>query len=53
LTLYIAPKIIGTEGRRAFQVPSPDRLSEVQDLKLKSLSSLGNDMVATLVPNIS
>jgi diaminohydroxyphosphoribosylaminopyrimidine deaminase/5-amino-6-(5-phosphoribosylamino)uracil reductase len=52
LTLYIAPKIIGTEGRRAFQVPSPNRLSEVQDLKLKSLSSLGNDMVATLVPNI-
>ncbi len=52
LTLYIAPKIVGTEGRRAFQVPSPDRLSEVQELKLKSWSSLGNDMVATLVPNI-
>ena len=52
LTIYIAPKIIGTEGRRAFQVPSPDRLSEVYDLKLKKLSSLGNDMVATLVPDI-
>ena len=52
LTIYIAPKIIGTEGRRAFQVLSPDRLSEVHDLKLKKLSSLGNDMVATLVPNI-
>jgi diaminohydroxyphosphoribosylaminopyrimidine deaminase/5-amino-6-(5-phosphoribosylamino)uracil reductase len=51
LTLYIAPKIIGIEGRRAFQVPSPDKLSEVHDLKLKDLSSLGNDMVATLVPN--
>ena len=52
LTIYIAPKIIGTEGRRAFQVPSPDKLSEVYDLKLKKLSSLGNDMVATLVPDI-
>jgi diaminohydroxyphosphoribosylaminopyrimidine deaminase / 5-amino-6-(5-phosphoribosylamino)uracil reductase len=51
LVLYIAPKIIGTSGKRAFQISSPETLSKVLGLRFKSLAPLGDDIVLTLVPN--
>ncbi len=52
LIVYIAPKIIGEGGRRAFQVTSPETLSEVLGLKLTSLESLGGDIAMILVPDV-
>ncbi len=50
LVLYIAPRLLGLEGRRAFRLPSPERLKDAFALDLVDTRRLDEDIALTLRP---
>ncbi len=50
LVLYIAPRLLGLEARRAFRLPSPERLKDAFALDLVDTRRLDEDIALTLRP---
>jgi diaminohydroxyphosphoribosylaminopyrimidine deaminase/5-amino-6-(5-phosphoribosylamino)uracil reductase len=44
IIVYMAPKILGKEGRRGFNMVSPDKLSEAFSLNLVESYNVGTDI---------
>ncbi len=50
LLVYVAPKLLGREARRAFDLASPLNLSDALGLRLDGMVRIGDDIALTLLP---
>ncbi len=44
LLVYLAPKLLGVQGREMFTLPSPEHLSQVRSFDLHDLARIGDDV---------
>jgi diaminohydroxyphosphoribosylaminopyrimidine deaminase / 5-amino-6-(5-phosphoribosylamino)uracil reductase len=47
--IYMAPKILGDQGRGLFTLPELDRLSDTKEMKFKEIRRIGNDLNLTVL----
>ncbi len=48
--IYLAPKILGDQGRGLFHLPGLEKLADCKQLKIKDIKKIGHDLKLTL-PN--
>ncbi len=47
--IYMAPKILGDQGRGLFTLPELDKLSDSKEMKFKEIRQIGNDLNLTVL----
>jgi diaminohydroxyphosphoribosylaminopyrimidine deaminase / 5-amino-6-(5-phosphoribosylamino)uracil reductase len=47
--IYMAPKILGDQGRGLFTLPELDKLSDSKEMKFKGIRQIGNDLKLTVL----
>jgi diaminohydroxyphosphoribosylaminopyrimidine deaminase / 5-amino-6-(5-phosphoribosylamino)uracil reductase len=47
--IYMAPKILGDQGRGLFTLPELDKLSNSKEMKFKEIRQIGNDLKLTVL----
>ncbi|NOS74154.1 MAG: bifunctional diaminohydroxyphosphoribosylaminopyrimidine deaminase/5-amino-6-(5-phosphoribosylamino)uracil reductase RibD [Methyloglobulus sp.] len=47
--IYMAPKILGDQGRGLFTLPELDKLSDSKEMKFKGIRQIGNDLKLTIL----
>jgi len=50
LMIYLAPKLMGSEGRGMFDLSAINTMQDVMDLKIEDVRSIGKDIRITAVP---